>query len=286
MHTRRSRALEGLQAPCLTSSSDLLVVGKVSCHRVLPLLLPVVLPLSSYRTLQSGIRTNPKAVDSFSIVAMISVYRAQISCYLYTTNLKHGAGVDATDKEITLWNFPAYDILSCVLFMNLGGGCAMERWGGIIAAQKERKERKERSIGISTFGMRHIKELSESGPPLPAVYLVRHRASAWSVLVSDRVLSIYYPCRNRGVLQGTGVSFWRYIPRSSTVRVIVGTDTQAWSALAWTMRSEHPSIVRLRKKYRKGPPSFSSLFIAEGVAVFYPLTLSDTCFAHRALICS
>lgn len=32
-------------------------------------------------------------------------------------------------------------------------------------------------------------------------------------------------------------------------------------------------------------PSFSSLFIAEGVAV-YPLTLSDTCFAHRALICS
>ena len=64
---------------------------------------------------------------------------------------------------------------------------------------------------------------------------------------------------------------------SSTVGVI--TNVQAWAALALAMRSEHPSIVGLVKKYRKGP-----VLILLRYSLWLLLSrLSDACFTRRAL---
>lgn len=48
-----------------------------------------------------------------------------------------------------------------------------------MAAQKAGKVK---SIGISTFGMRHMQELYDSGQPLPVVHQVRYDTqSTWNL---------------------------------------------------------------------------------------------------------
>jgi diketogulonate reductase-like aldo/keto reductase len=52
-----------------------------------------------------------------------------------------------------------------------GPDARLQAWEAYVASQKEGKVK---SIGISTFGKRHMQELFQSGLSLPAVHQVRH----------------------------------------------------------------------------------------------------------------
>jgi diketogulonate reductase-like aldo/keto reductase len=77
-----------------------------------------------------------------------------------------------------------------------GPDARRQAWEACVAAQKAGKVK---SIGISTFGMRHMQELFDSGPPLPAVHQVRYDTkSTWSHTAiqsfnTDRLASIHDP---------------------------------------------------------------------------------------------
>jgi diketogulonate reductase-like aldo/keto reductase len=90
--------------------------------------------------------------------------------------LKHNAGVDATnqaiDRSLELCGLGYIDLY--LIHGPWGGPDARQQaWEACVAAQKVGKVK---SIGISTFGMRHMQELFDSGLPLPAVHQVRYDA--------------------------------------------------------------------------------------------------------------
>jgi diketogulonate reductase-like aldo/keto reductase len=95
--------------------------------------------------------------------------------------LKHNAGFDATinaiDRSLELCGLDCIDLY--LIHGPWGGPDARQQaWEACVAAQKAGKVK---SIGISTFGMRHMQELFNSGQPLPAVHQVRYDTkSTWN----------------------------------------------------------------------------------------------------------
>jgi len=90
--------------------------------------------------------------------------------------LKHNAGVDATNKAIDRsLELCGLGYIDLYLIHGPWGGpdARQQAWEACVAAQKVGKVK---SIGISTFGMRHMQELFDSGLPLPAVHQVRYDA--------------------------------------------------------------------------------------------------------------
>ncbi|KAI0295898.1 aldo-keto reductase [Multifurca ochricompacta] len=147
------------------------------------------------------------------------VSRADI---FYTTKLKHNAGIEATRKAIDLsLELCGLGYIDLYLIHGPWGGPEARRqaWEACVAAQKEGKVK---SIGISTFGLRHMRELFESGLPLPSV----HQIDLHPFMTRTEIVEF---CKDKGVV------------------------LEAWAALARTMRFEHPLIVSLSKKYEKGP---------------------------------
>ncbi|KAF8485739.1 aldo-keto reductase [Russula ochroleuca] len=140
----------------------------------------------------------------------------------FTTKLKHNAGFDATinaiDRSVELCGLNYIDLY--LIHGPWGGPDARRQaWEACVAAQKAGKVK---SIGISTFGMRHMQELFDSGPPLPAV----HQIDLHPFMTRNEIVEF---CRGHGIV------------------------LEAWAALARAMRFDHSLIVNLAKKYGKDP---------------------------------
>jgi hypothetical protein len=145
-----------------------------------------------------------RAILDFCIESGVS--RADI---FFTTKLKHNAGFDATINAINRsLELCGLDYINLYLIHGPWGGPDARRqaWEACVAAQKAGKVK---SIGISTFGMRHMQELFDSGQPPPAVHQVCTIQSLfgiallYNILSTDRLASIYDPDRNRKTLQGS-----------------------------------------------------------------------------------
>jgi diketogulonate reductase-like aldo/keto reductase len=127
----------------------------------------------------------------------------------FTTKLKHNAGFDATINAINRsLELCGLDYIDLYLIHGPWGGrdARQQAWEACVAAQKAGKVK---SIGISTFGIRHMQELVDSGLPLPAVHQVRSDTqSTWNRIViydfnTDRLASIHDPNRNCRILQAS-----------------------------------------------------------------------------------
>ena len=96
----------------------------------------------------------------------------------YTTKLKLNNGYDSVKKAIQR-SLDACRLGYIDLYLihgPLGGPKARkESWQAICDFQKETGLLK--SIGISTFGVRHMKEIVESGMALPVVHQVSYAAT-------------------------------------------------------------------------------------------------------------
>ncbi|KAI0059236.1 aldo-keto reductase [Artomyces pyxidatus] len=141
----------------------------------------------------------------------------------FTTKLKNNDGYEATLNAIQR------SLRECGLgYIDLylihgpwGGQTARrEAWQAIVEAQAQGKLK---SIGISTFGMRHIQELIDTGLPLPSV----HQIDLHPFMTRTAIVNVCLPSRDVG--------------------------PQAWAAVARGLRFDHPAIVALAKKYNKEP---------------------------------
>jgi diketogulonate reductase-like aldo/keto reductase len=109
-----------------------------------------------------------RAILDFCIESGVS--RADI---FFTTKLKYNAGFDATVNAINRsLELCGLDYIDLYLIHGPWGGPDARRqaWEACVAAQKAGKVK---SIGISTFGIRHMQELFDSGQLPPAVHQVR-----------------------------------------------------------------------------------------------------------------
>ncbi|TFY80655.1 hypothetical protein EWM64_g3358 [Hericium alpestre] len=91
----------------------------------------------------------------------------------YTTKLKNNAGLAATRRSIELsLKKCGLGYIDLYLIHGPWGGpkARVESWEAIVEAQKDGLLK---SIGISTFGIRHMQELLATGLPVPAVHQAR-----------------------------------------------------------------------------------------------------------------
>ncbi|KAF8727173.1 hypothetical protein AX14_007519 [Amanita brunnescens Koide BX004] len=102
----------------------------------------------------------------------------------------------------------------------LGGPQARkESWQAICDAQKEGLIK---SIGISTYGINHLRELLQYQLPLPAV----HQIDLHPFMAHGEIVKF---CREHDII------------------------LEAWAPLVRGLRMQHPSIVELASKYNKEP---------------------------------
>ncbi|GLB40219.1 putative reductase [Lyophyllum shimeji] len=102
----------------------------------------------------------------------------------------------------------------------IGGKQArQDSWRAIVDAQKEGLVK---SIGISTFGIKHIEDILELDIGVPAV----HQIDIHPFMVRAQIVKW---CMDRGMLM------------------------QAWAPLARGMRFNHPVVVKTAEKYGKTP---------------------------------
>jgi diketogulonate reductase-like aldo/keto reductase len=124
-----------------------------------------------------------RAILDFCIESGVS--RADI---FFTTKLKHNAGFDPTinavDRSLELCGL---DYIDLYLVHGPWGGpdARQQAWEACVAAQKAGKVK---SIGISTFGMRHMQELFDSGQPPPAVHQVCTTQSLFGIALLYNIL--------------------------------------------------------------------------------------------------
>ena len=161
-----------------TSSSH---TGRLSSHRELLSLLSFLLPsiinnIKDSAEWYENERECGRAILDFCVE--FGVLRTDI---FFTTKLKHNAGFDATINAINRsLELCGLDYIDLYLIHGPWGGpdARQQAWEACVAAQKAGKVK---SIGISTFGMRHMEELVDSGLPLPAVHQVRSDTkSTWN----------------------------------------------------------------------------------------------------------
>lgn len=103
--------------------------------------------------------------------------------------MKHNAGFDATINAINRsLELCGLDYIDLYLIHGPWGGPDARRqaWEACVATQKAGKVK---SIGISTFGMRHMQELFDRGLPPPAV----HQVCTIQSLVGITLLNSIFP---------------------------------------------------------------------------------------------
>ncbi|KAJ3555050.1 hypothetical protein NM688_g2787 [Phlebia brevispora] len=138
----------------------------------------------------------------------------------YTTKLRSNTSYDATIKAIDA-SLKACDLgyIDLYLLHSAIGGPEkrQECWRAVCDAKKEGKIK---SIGVSNFGVAHIKEMLEQGVELPAV---------------------------------NQVDLHPFMTRTDIVDICHKHDIalEAWAPLVRGLRFKHPSITKLAQKYNK-----------------------------------
>ncbi|PPQ84006.1 hypothetical protein CVT25_000552 [Psilocybe cyanescens] len=142
----------------------------------------------------------------------------------YTTKLKMNNGYDSVKKAIQR------SLEACCLgYIDLylihgplgGPNARKESWRAICDFQKE-SGGLLRSIGISTFGVRHMKDIVESGMPLPAI----HQIDLHPFMTRPEIVD--YSKKH-------------------------GITLEAWAPLVRGYKFNHPLIIELSRKYEKEP---------------------------------
>ncbi|KAG6845296.1 hypothetical protein H0H93_016130, partial [Arthromyces matolae] len=144
------------------------------------------------------------------------------SAVFYTTKLMFNNGYDnvknAIRKSVDACGLGYVDLY--LIHGPIGGTQARkESWRACVDAQKEGLVK---SIGISTFGVRHIREIVEMDIGLPVVHQI---------------------------------DLHPFMARKEIVKLSkqLGMVMEAWAPLVRAMRFDHPSIISLSKKYSKNP---------------------------------
>ncbi|KIM39239.1 hypothetical protein M413DRAFT_196118 [Hebeloma cylindrosporum] len=143
----------------------------------------------------------------------------------YTTKLKLNNGYDnvknAIKRSLDACRLGYIDLY--LIHGPLGGPAARkESWRAICDFQKE-SGGLLRSIGISTFGLRHMKDIVESGMPLPVVHQID-----------------LHPFMTR--------------PEIVAYSKEHGMVLEAWAPLVRGYRFDHPALISLAKKHGKDVP--------------------------------
>jgi len=146
------------------------------------------------------------------------------STIFYTTKLKLNNGYinvkRAIQRSLDACGLGYIDLY--LIHGPLGGPNArMESWKAICDFQKE-SGGLLRSVGISTFGVSHMKELVESGLPLPVV----HQIDLHPFMVRPEIVAF-----------------------SKKYNMVL----EAWAPLVRGIRFDHPQLVILSQKYNKTP---------------------------------
>ncbi|KAF9532677.1 Aldo/keto reductase [Crepidotus variabilis] len=142
----------------------------------------------------------------------------------YTTKLKLNNGYDHVKKAIkrSLETCGLGYIDLYLIHGPLGGAEARKNsWRAICDFQKENLTLL-RSIGISTFGVRHMQELIDTGLPMPVV----HQIDLHPFMTRTEIVEF---SQKQGML------------------------LEAWGPLTRGLRLEHPTLLILSKKYQTSP---------------------------------
>ncbi|KIY43822.1 Aldo/keto reductase [Fistulina hepatica ATCC 64428] len=140
----------------------------------------------------------------------------------FTTKLMHNNGYENVKKAIQKsLDVCGLGYIDLYLIHGPWGGpqARKEAWEAICDAQKEGKLK---SIGISTFGLRHMQELIATGLPVPAVHQID-----------------LHPFQ-------THTEIVKFSKKH-------GMTMEAWAPLVRCMRFKHPEIQKLARKYGKEP---------------------------------
>jgi len=169
------------------------------------------------------------------------------SSVFYTTKLKYNNGYEGVTRSIQK------SVDECGLgFIDLylihgpigGKDARLESWRAICEAQKSGKLK---SIGISTFGIRHMQEIvdfsASAGLPLPSVHQID-----------------LHPFQVRsGIVEFSKAH---------------GIVLEAWAPLVRGLRFKHPSIANLSQKYSKDPAHILLRYSVQKGHVAIPKTSS------------
>ncbi|PPQ95444.1 hypothetical protein CVT26_008463 [Gymnopilus dilepis] len=145
----------------------------------------------------------------------------------YTTKLKENNGYDRTklaiQRSLDICGLGYIDLY--LIHGPLGGPHARKESWRAICDFKEETGGLLKSIGISTFGIRHMKDILDAGMPIPAVHQID-----------------LHPFMTR-----------TEIVKFSKSHGMVLEPMQAWGPLARGYRFNHPVVVELGQKYNKQP---------------------------------
>jgi len=142
----------------------------------------------------------------------------------YTTKLKENNGYDRTklaiQRSLDVCGLGYIDLY--LIHGPLGGPHARKESWRAICDFKEESGGLLRSIGISTFGIRHMKDIIDAGMPIPVV----HQIDLHPFMTRTDIVEF---SRKNGMV------------------------LEAWGPLARGYRFKHPVIVELSQKYNKQP---------------------------------
>ncbi|KAF7327325.1 Aldo-ket-red domain-containing protein [Mycena kentingensis (nom. inval.)] len=167
------------------------------------------------------------------------------SAIFYTTKLKINAGYEATLKaiEFSLKECGLGYIDLYLIHGPLGGATARkECWRAICDAQKTGQLK---SIGISTFGVRHIQEILDMGLVVPAV----NQIDLHPFMTRTKIVDL---CRKHRI------------------------SLEAWAPLVRGLRFKHPAITKLSGKYKKEPAQILLRYSLQKNYVAIPKSSSRT----------
>ncbi|KDQ59129.1 hypothetical protein JAAARDRAFT_57086 [Jaapia argillacea MUCL 33604] len=144
------------------------------------------------------------------------------STIYYTTKLKSNSGYAATKRAIQA-SLDASGLSYIDLYLMhspLGGPQARkDSWKAICEAQNEGKLK---SIGVSCFGVRHLREMVALGGPLPVI----NQIDLHPFMTRKDVVGF---CQEHNIV------------------------LEAWAPLVRGLKFRHPSLVKLAEKYKKTP---------------------------------
>ncbi|KAG6810126.1 hypothetical protein H0H92_013184 [Tricholoma furcatifolium] len=177
---------------------------------------------AGYRHIDSATWYGNEAVVGSAISDFLNTYDLPRSEVFYTTKLMLNNGYASVRAAIQA-SVDACGLGYIDLYLIHGpiGGPNARRdsWRACVDAQTEGLVK---SIGISTFGVRHIQEILDMGLAVPAV----HQIDLHPFMARKEIAEL---SRKHGML------------------------LEAWAPLVRAMRLDHPTIVSLAQKYSKEP---------------------------------
>ncbi|KDR78684.1 hypothetical protein GALMADRAFT_64043, partial [Galerina marginata CBS 339.88] len=189
----------------------------------------------AYEGVTSALKAGYRLIDSAewyenerevgrAILDFCSMTETPREAVFYTTKLKLNNGYDnvkkAIQRSLTACGLGYIDLY--LIHGPLGGPEARkESWRAICDFQKE-SGGLLKTIGISTFGVRHMKDIIESGLPIPVV----HQIDLHPFMTRTEIVEY---SRKHGMV------------------------LEAWGPLVRGYRFKHPVVVELTHKYNKEP---------------------------------